>query len=549
MRGQSEQYNPFRPVRRVGIRAEIALVDADAKTNASASSDLTAEPSSPGQTVDGIMRNPETFATLERNAWVLDGNHAMMDASAQNLGWWSLGASGDDGVFPRETYIEYTFAEDAKTVGLVLHFVPGYQPAAGGMRIRTYDADGVMLSDVYNDTGTPTQEIQFSSVYRRMRIDFIKTVLPGRRIRFLELDFGVTQRFDEDTIASAEIRYKTDLASSALPYGQCRITVDNADKRWNLLNPSGIYQYLEQGQKVSVWLVLDGEDIYMGQWSFSSAEARDSALTAQITAVDVIAELDDAEYNGGRCAAASLADAVAEVLGASDIACVFDDGVGDTTVMLSIPTGTTKRESIRLLAQAAMACVFVDRAGKLRFCRPVKEETKPFYLDDDGVLRYSETEDFILGDDGVLYAPGGGIAAIFADGIISRIDYRRSLTSNELYDYDGITVSETIGKIELVVEDEYAETEQVYTAGDSGKTKSVKNPCVASENGEAVAAWLLEKYKRSKVYNVTNRSNPATEICDTIRIEDAYAQNDTALVTGITITYDGGIKAVTEAHG
>lgn len=549
VREQTTMYNPFRPVRRVGIRAEIALVDADAKSNASASAGPTAEPSEPVQTVDGRTGNPQTFATLERNTWILDGNHEMVTENTSDIGWWSLAASGEDGVFAGECYIEYRFSEEARTVGLVLHFVPGYQPAVGGMRIRTYDADDVLVTDVYNTVTTPEQQVEFSAIYTRMRIDFYKTALPGRRIRMTELDFGVTQRFDADSIAGAEIRYKTDLASAALPYGQCRITIDNADRKYNLLNPSGIYQYLEEGQKVSVWLTLDGEDVYMGAWSFASAEARDSALTAQITAVDVIASLDESEYNGGRCAAAQFSDAIAEVLGDADIECIYDAGVAETSVMMSVPQKTSRREAVRMLAQAAMACVYADRAGRLRFCRPAPGMGDEFYIDDEGVLRYSETEDFVLGDDGVLYSPGGGIAGILVGDTIIKTDWRMTLTKNELYDYDGITVSESVGRVELVVNDEYSETEIVYTAGDSGKIKSVKNPCVASENGTAVAEWLLDKYSRSKVYSVRNRCNPAAELTDTVRIEDAYGQNDLALVTGITVTYNGGITATTEAQG
>ncbi len=504
VRVQSETYAPYSVVRRVGIRAEIAIVDADAKPNASASSVFTLSPSDPAQTVDGSVETPKAYATLERNAWLLDGNSALMDSTASGLGWWSSPVSGDDGTFDGDCSIVYDIAVDAKTIGLVLTFMDGYQPAVDGMRIRAYDSGGALVADVVNTDQSAVQTVVFSAIYRRLRIDFTKTALPGRRIRFLEIDFGMTQRFDEDTVASAEFRYKVDFAAASLPYGECSLTLDNSDRRWNLLNPSGIYQYMEEGQKISVWLPVNGEDVFMGAFSFRSVEARDGALTAKMTTADVIASLDDTVYNGGRCAAASLSDAIAEVLDGTEIECVYADGVGAETVMMSIPQNTTRREAVRMLAQAARACVYAERDGNLRFCRPSLDGS--------------------------------------AEGI-------PEITKNELYNYDGITISEPVGAVKLVVNDEYADTEIIYTAGTSGREMTVRNPCVASENGDAAAAWLLSKYARRKQYNVKNRCDPALELFDAVRISDAYGQNDAALITGITVKYNGGLSAETEAVG
>ena len=535
VRAQSETYDPFRPVRRVGFRAEIAIVDADAKQNASASSAYTMVPSTPAQTVDGVVQNPQTFATLEKNAWILDGNHAIMDEDASGIGWWSSAVSEKNGAFTAPINLVFDFSADAKTVGLVMHFVPGYQPAEAGMRIRAFDADGAIAADLYNTDGKPEQEIIFSAVYRRLQIDFYKTALPGRRIRMTEIDFGVTQRFDADTISDAEIRYKVDAASAALPYGECSLTVDNADRRWNILNPSGIYQYLEQGQRVSIWCDIDGEEVSMGSFAFRSVEARDGALTAKITAADIIAPLDDSNYNGGRCAAASLSAAISEVLDGTGIDCVFDDGTADMTVMMSIPKNTTRRESIRLLAQAAMACVYADRDGKLRFCRPSVVSAA------DAVTKQIP----LVTADGFVLADADGNAIT----VPTQTDGIQRLTANELYDFDGITITEPVGIINLIVDDKYSGTEITYTAGNAGKERIERNPCVASENGDDVASWLLSMYARKKKYNVRNRCDPAMELLDTVRISDAYGQNDISMVTGITIQYNGGLTAETEAVG
>ena len=78
---------------------------------------------------------------------------------------------------------------------------------------------------------------------------------------------------------------------------------------------------------------------------------------------------------------------------------------------------------------------------------------------------------------------------------------------------------------------------------------TVRNPCVASANGNAVAAWLLARYARQKQYKVKNRCDPALELLDAVRISDAYGQDDASLITGITAHYAGGLYAETEAVG
>jgi hypothetical protein len=92
---------------------------------------------------------------------------------------------------------------------------------------------------------------------------------------------------------------------------------------------------------------------------------------------------------------------------------------------------------------------------------------------------------------------------------------------------------------------EFDEVEKVYIAGSGDKIVSVTNPCVADENGQAVAEWLLAQYNRLKSYNVQNRCDLATEIGDTLNVADAYGQNANATVIGIEIRYNGGLSATT----
>lgn len=100
------------------------------------------------------------------------------------------------------------------------------------------------------------------------------------------------------------------------------------------------------------------------------------------------------------------------------------------------------------------------------------------------------------------------IAELSAGAVLGEI------TPDELYNYDGVSISEAVDCVELHVKSDYANIDTTITAG-SGKTiKSVNNPCVAPANYQNVAAWLLAQYNRRKIYSVktgaTQRSKPAT---------------------------------------
>ena len=119
----------------------------------------------------------------------------------------------------------------------------------------------------------------------------------------------------------------------------------------------------------------------------------------------------------------------------------------------------------------------------------------------------------------------------------------------------GISVSEPVDMIELTVRNEYTTdidgkpitTETIYTSGTGKRVKTINNPCVA--NGQAVADWILGQLNRRVRYDKKNRGNPAIEICDTLKIYDAYGENHNAVVVSQEIIFDGGLSAKTKAVG
>ena len=113
-------------------------------------------------------------------------------------------------------------------------------------------------------------------------------------------------------------------------------------------------------------------------------------------------------------------------------------------------------------------------------------------------------------------------------------------------------LEEEVDGVILNVDRELGGGAEKYVAGSSeigDNVVSYSNPCVAADNGQDVAAWLLSICKWTKKYSVRNRCNPAVEVGDTMKIADAFGNNENAFVTGIDVSYDGTLSATTKAAG
>ena len=123
------------------------------------------------------------------------------------------------------------------------------------------------------------------------------------------------------------------------------------------------------------------------------------------------------------------------------------------------------------------------------------------------------------------------------------------ITKNEMYSLDGISVAERVESVELTTRDIAFESKETHIYGEGSYAKRITNESVAPTRTDEIGEWLLKVYRERRRYAVKNRCDPAIEIGDTVRIEDAYGNNDNVVVTGIEITYDGGLSAVTKGVG
>lgn len=349
--------------------------------------------------------------------------------------------------------------------------------------------------------------------YRAVEFTFYGTNLPLRMLRLAEVDFGISKHFNRDSIKSARIKYGMSPDGSALPAKEIVFVFDNSDGEFNVLNPIGVYQYWRNGQVLTARIKVGDEIVPMGMFYVTKAEIGDNRLLAKVTAHDPCYQLANQKFYPLELAeetSVRLDEAVPRALIGTDLAVDYG-GLDAEPVSVAVRDTHDKRVILRYLAQAARATCWIDRDNVLRFRRIVTAEEE-------------------VG----------------------------SITSDELYDWSGVSIAEEYTGVTLTVPRELesdpetggdvTETYHSGIADDSGAAvASYENPCVAPGQGQAVADWLLVMANRRKKYAVKNRCDPAVEIGDTLVIADAFHNDDRAVITGLDIEYDGGLSCVTEA--
>ncbi|MDN4186099.1 MAG: hypothetical protein QY871_03375 [Dehalococcoides mccartyi] len=516
-------YNPYSDVRLCDILVSFRMVDVDAAALALPFSSGECRLSQIWQTHDLVEYQSLKLASLERDYFKLDGTFILPEEDLTGLqtGWWSDAISGEDKSFDAPPSLGFSWNENQTSVGFTLCFDDASGMYASLFRVSAYDLEGNLIQEKLVENSSVRCIVDMPTEnYRYVVIEFLETSEAWRRIRITEMLFGIVQYFNRENTVSASIEYGFSPMSESLPASELTLVLDNSNAVWNMVNPRGVYAYLQQSQPLDVWFYVgtpnesfnwDEEEtaVYMGRYYFTTAAAEDDSMTAKITAHDNIFRLEGKKYRNGTSGQWTIFQAISAVIEYSGTNLAFEmpEEISSRLVGKNLPKDCTCREAIRLLAQAACSACYVNRDGVLIFFDPLIDRTP-----------------------------------------VDTINY------DNMSAMPKIAVAGKVNLVELSVKDEYAAggVETIYVASDIGvdeqeQAVAISNPVAVS--GEAVAAWLLEMLQRRLTYNVSERGNPAREITDVAVIWDAYGENRPAVISRQRFNFDGGLKCETEAWG
>lgn len=511
MQATSSVWNPYADEITPNAAVQFELIDVDAAEVASAAANVAGLSFTDiTQTHDEITQNSLKLATLAPDQWKLDGTWILPRKEKTNgeTGWWSSAQSNAAGNFTVNPILTYTFNTPQSSDGFTIVFDTKAEEVAADFTVSTYDASGTLIAGAAVSGNTDVIRIVEcpSLNYSKITVTFTRTAKPYRRVRVTEVVFGYLQQFTKDKIVNMKITWESALYMQNLATSKLSVTIDNSDKAYNVLNPEGIYKFLQQGQGINTMLALNGESINMGRYYFESATANDDALTATITAYDLLYRLDQGKCNIGATGTWTVAEAVAAVIADSgeEIKTDIPAAIGARVIRKCIPPDTTHREALRLIAQAAMMHIYIDRLDRLT---------------------------------------------------AKDIDFGQSvdeLTADTMTTWGNAKDTGLINKVTVEVADEYAGGDPIiYTAtnqqaGEPLQLLEISNPLA---NSQEVAKWILKLVGNRNQYTITSQGNPARDLADCVSIESVYGTHDKAAVIKQEINLSGSLLDSITAYG
>lgn len=584
MQSVSSNYNPYPDERWSNVRVSFGLIDVDAAEDATPTATSEAEISKLEQIHNRIIKTDKKVATLEQDYFLLDGTYELPEEDNGEVGWWSGEISDSNGIFAIPQVLECTFSELQSSVGFTIIFDEKTNQHASDFRIEIFDVQNKLVGEdnvVGNTLDRHVSEMPVDG-YNRVRITFVKTHLPFRRVRVTELVFGVIRTFNGDNVTNLTLLTELSPTMENLPTGELVWTFENVDRKYNMINPDGVYRYLQQGQKITAEIGVGSrrdniEYVNAGTYYYTSSTAEDSAMTAQIVAHDQLYGLDRGLYRKGINATDTVVNIVNDIIADSGVSLgvSIPTDISTRVIGRNIPV-VSHREALRMVAQAAMCVCFINRDDALAFTEII-ETTPTDVLDNDnmyspakvGITEYINTVEATAynvyvdswNDPAEIYKTG---IAIYGTKDVWITHGGAEITSSnitggtidkaEYYLYAcKLTITAT-AEVELILNGYKVELlETIYRAqnlnGNAESVKKVENPLVRKEFVQDFAEWNLAIEQKRVHYSLQERGHPAREIADTVKIYDAYSENRNAIITRQEYQYDGTLRANTEAWG
>lgn len=453
------------------------------------------------------------IATWEPNRFKLDGSFSFAnDVMANNgeLGFVSDNLSDGDGNFALQPTFTFTFGEVHSSAGITLSFDILNNEYATEFIINAYDnASSLILSKHIADNDLAQVAIigQFH-LYKNIEVILFKWSKPYRRARVVEVDFGIVKVYTDDDLIKMTLIEEMDLTTRILPSSEFKFTVDNKNRKFNILNPDGFHKFLQQRQNVVSEIgVVTGpttEYIQLGNYYLMDWTSDEGSLTASFTARNIIDVMSSYDYEN---LVAKSSYNLYQM--AVDIFTIC--GVTDYEIDLALQSITTKalvkktncRNVLQMIAVAGMCNVYVTREDKLI----VKQ------------MLFGDAVDTIDMDN--MYKE----PQIKLDNLVKSV---------EVSYYSTIDTKQDIAVINA-------------DKGDALKVdNTLINTLVQATN---VANWIINQMNYRAIYTANWRGNQAHELSDIVIIEDSYNQNNKAILTKIELTYQGYLEGKTEAKG
>lgn len=479
------------------------------------------------QLINKVREQKYNIATFENDRFKLDGTFSFADdvlANNEEMGFVSEELCGvhsvpscfaEDTSFVDPPTLTFQFGSDHSSMGLTITFDPVNDEYATEFNVSAYDSsDGLIESvDVTDNTQAQSTPVGQLANYRKIVVTIYKWSKPYRRARVVEVDFGVVKVYQDNNLIRANLIEDMDIITASLPSPEFKFTVDNSSREFNILNPSGIYRYLQERQQVLADLGVDiggaVEYIPLGSYLLFEWMSDEGSLTATFTARTNLDLMSGYDYeNLVAKVAYSLYDMAEDIF----VVCGITNYELDIGLQSILTDGLVKetncKDVLQMIALAGCANIFVTRDNKITL------KINPEIM--------ADSEDDIDMDNMI------NEAQIELDKIVKTVQvaYYTDIDTKVIVSVDN-------------------------TGIEKGDVLKLENNTLINTEAQAtnVANWILRQKNYRAKYSINWRGNPAHELNDIVTVENSYGTSKKAMITKNSLDYQGYLRAKTEARG
>jgi len=499
------------------VTFEITDVEASGAVSSVSTSTQASNISLATQLFDGVRSPSYSLATFEPGRFKLDGSMSFADSNVANngqVGFVSDVICGADGTFSPAQTITINYSSLRSSYGITVTFDQNSGEYATEFSVRVYNGTSLVASQNVNGNTSVAAAVlqQPLSNYNKIEVIITKWVIGNRRARVLEIDAGTVKVYTDDNLINMELTEEMDAFTGQLPSPEFRFTIDNSSREFNILNPSGVYAFLQQRQRITAELGLDINGsvqwVPLGKYLLWEWKGDEGAMTATFTARTALDLMENYSYEQSTANSQSLYNLAVANFAACGITKYSIDTALQSIMTDSLSEKINRRELLQRIALAGLCNIWVSR---------------------DDAIHLKQLPNTV------------GAA-------VDRIDL------DNAYKEPQVVLDTLIGSVQVSYWTSISSS-ATYTATDSSITNGstlalTGNKLInTSARAQAVAEWLLGRSKLRAILQSNWRGNPVHELGDVLGIENVYGSDRASYVTKNQLTYTGYLKATTETRG
>ncbi len=451
---------------------------------------------------NGLSKDPERYATLELNAWGLDGSFNCLDGAPNDPGYTTVSMSAENlayGALPTITVL-LSEVHDVLIPGITLTWSTAMDEWANKFRVTAYNGNIVVAQKTVTDNTDVMSRVWMDlQNYDKIVVEVLEWCLPNRRCRVEQLYLGIIEIYTKDNLLGYDHSESVDILSATLPKSEITFRLDNSTDRWNPNNPTGVERYLLEQQQIEVLYGMEVGDttewIKAGTFWLSEWNTPSNGLEASFTARDAITFMNSV-YTGPRSGTlyaivtAAFEQANLPIMPDGSIRHFVDESLADMNTDFSVDeTDYTIADVLQMAAHMACCVFYQDRDGRIRI-EPRGTEQTDYVIDQFKAYAHPEFE---------IFKPVKAVT----------VDYGENET-------------------------------EIVVAGEAGEVQAVANPFLeTAADAQRVANAAIHVLQGRKTLTGEYRADPRLCALDIVVVESKYDKN-TVVVTDVKYSTSGG---------